>query len=124
MPSSTKVITEAVMELYDRIVNVMEEKGLYLDSDLDIRMLAEAANSSRSVVSACINQNTGKPFRIWLSEYRLSLFVKRLREAPDPNNINELVLQCGYKDLSTFRRQFKTAYGMTAREYCEQLLKS
>lgn len=30
--------------------------------------------------------------------------------------------QCGYKDQSTFRRQFKTTYGMTPGEYRKALL--
>ncbi len=108
--------TDNIQELYERIEKVMEEKELYLNADFDIIMLAEAANSSRSVVSACINNKTGKPFRIWLSEYRLSLFEKLLRENPD-EQIVDLVTRCGYKDQSTFRRQFKEKYGMTALKY-------
>lgn len=102
--------------LYDRILKVMEEKELYLNADLDIKMLAEAANSSRAVVSSCINNKTGKPFRIWLAEYRLSLFENLLKLHPDAQ-IVDLSTRCGYKDQSTFRRQFKDRYGMTALQY-------
>lgn len=102
--------------LYERVEKVMEEQKLYLNADLDIKMLAEAAGSSRPVVSACINNKTGKPFRFWLAEYRLSLFEKLLRENPD-TPIVDLVSHCGYKDQSTFRRQFKEKYGMTALKY-------
>lgn len=102
--------------LYERILKVMEEKELYLNADLDIKMLAEAANSSRAVVSSCINNKTGKPFRIWLAEYRLSLFENLLKLHPDAQ-IVDLSTRCGYKDQSTFRRQFKDRYGMTALQY-------
>lgn len=102
--------------LYERIVKVMEEKKLYLNEDLDIKMVAEAACSSRPVVSACINRISGKPFRQWLSEYRLSLFEKMLEQYPEIS-IDELVVRCGYKDQSTFRRQFKDKHGMTALKY-------
>ena len=102
--------------LYDRILKVMEEKELYLNADLDIKMLAEAANSSRAVVSSCINNKTGKPFRIWLAEYRLSLFENLLKLHPNAQ-IVDLATRCGYKDQSTFRRQFKDRYGMTALQY-------
>ena len=103
-------------ELYERIVKVMEEQKLYLDPDLDIKMVAEAACSSRPVVSACINRIAGKTFRLWLSEYRLSFFLQMLKQHPD-TPIDELVNQCGYKDQSTFYRQFKDRYGMTALKY-------
>lgn len=106
--------------LYERIEQVVDEESLYLNPDLDIKMLAQAVNSSRSQVSACINSHTGKPFRQWISEYRISLFVKMLKENPD-TSIDILVMRCGYKEQSTFRRQFKAAYGMTAGEYRKQL---
>lgn len=106
--------------LYERIEQVMKEDNLYLNSDLDIKMLAQAVNSSRSQVSACINSITGKPFRQWISEYRLSLFVKMLKESPD-TSIDILMMHCGYKEQSTFRRQFKAAYGITAGEFRKQL---
>ncbi len=102
--------------LYERIEKVMIEKKLYLNADFDIKMLAEVANSSRPVVSACINSKTGKSFRTWLSEYRLALFEKMIKENPNAP-IDELVAQCGYKDQSTFRRQFKEKYGMTALSF-------
>ena len=114
--AKTQRAADNMQALYERIEKVMEEKELYLNADLDIKMLAEAANSSRPVVSACINNKTGKPFRIWLAEYRLSLFEKLLRENPDAQ-IVDLVTRCGYKDQSTFRRQFKDKYGMTALKY-------
>lgn len=102
--------------VYERIVEVMAEEKLYLNPDLDIKMLAETIGVSRSQVSACINSSTGKSFRQWLSEYRLSLFVKMLKESPDVS-IDVLVMRCGYKEQSTFRRQFKAMYGMTAGEF-------
>lgn len=103
-------------ELYERIVKVMEEQKLYLDPDLDIKMVAEVACSSRPVVSNCINRIAGKTFRLWLSEYRLSFFLQMLKQHPD-TPIDELVNQCGYKDQSTFCRQFKDRYGITALKY-------
>lgn len=109
--------------LYERIEQIVGEEKLYLNPDLDIRMLAEAVGSSRSQVSACINSITGKAFRQWISEYRLSLFVKMLKDNPD-ESIDILMMRCGYKEQSTFRRQFKAAYGVTAGEYRKQWMDS
>ncbi len=102
--------------LYDRIKQAMSEQSLYLNPDLDIKIFSEAVGSSRSVVSLTINSITGKTFRQWLSEYRLSLFMKMMQENPE-ESIDSLVMRCGYKDQSTFRRQFKTTYGITAGEF-------
>lgn len=104
------------MTLYERIVQVLDEDKLYLNPELDIRMLADAVGSNRSNVSRCINSITGKTFRMWISEYRLSLFVSMLKEYPE-ESIDVIAASCGYKEQSTFRRQFKLAYGMTPGEY-------
>lgn len=106
--------------LYERIEKVMETKKLYLNANLDIKMVAEASCSSRSVVSTRINSVSGMTFRQWLAEYRLSLFEEMLKKYPDAQ-IDELIGRCGYKDQSTFRRQFKEKHGMTPFKYRRSL---
>ncbi len=108
--------TDNMQTLYERIEKLMKEEKLFMNEDLDVKMLADAANSSRPAVSSCINKITGKPFRQWLSEYRLSLIEKMLVESPDIP-IDEIAAYCGYKDQSTFRRQFKEKHGITALQY-------
>lgn len=108
--------------LYQRIEQVMNEKQLYLIPNLDVRMLAEEVNSSRTSISQSINNVSGKTFRNWLSAYRLDLFLQMLEEYPD-ESIEEVMTRCGYQEQSTLRRQFKSKYGMTASEYRKRLLK-
>ena len=103
-------------ELYDRIEQVIRDKELYLKHDFNILMLAEELNTNRSFISACINTLTGKSFRAWLAEYRLNIFVEKQKKSPDAP-IDQLAMQCGYKDQSTFRRQFKATFGITPSEF-------
>lgn len=108
-------------QLYERIERVMVERKLYLNPDLTIESFAEAVNSSRSVVSACINNVTSKPFRQWLAEYRLAMFKQMLEANPD-ENIDILMTRCGYREQSTFRRQFKATYGVSPSKYKKEIL--
>ncbi len=103
-------------ELYDRIELVVREKKLYLHPNFNIAMLAEHLGTNRTFISACINSLTGKTFRTWLAEYRLQLFIQKQSKTPD-TPIDQLLTQCGYKDQSTFRRQFKAAFGTTPSKY-------
>lgn len=107
--------------LYDRMERAMTEKKLYLNPDLSIETFAEAVNSSRAVVSSCINSVSAKPFRQWLAEYRLSLFKRMLEENPE-ESVDVLMMSCGYKEQSTFRRQFKATYGMSPGKFRKVLL--
>lgn len=118
--SRNERLSQNTQALYERIKTAMDEHKLYLNADLDIKLLAEEIGSSRTIISVCINSLTGKTFRQWLSEYRLSLFVELLKNHLD-DPIEDLMRQCGYKDQSTFRRQFKAMYGMTAGEYRKKL---
>lgn len=107
--------------LYKRIEEAVIDKRLYLNPDLDIKMLAEHVSSSRTNISGCINSLTGKSFRVWLAEYRLGLFVELLKQNPNVP-FEELMNRCGYQEQSTFRRQFKAFYGMTAGEYRKKVI--
>lgn len=102
--------------LYDRIVQVLDEKKLYLKPDFNMVMLAEELCTNRTFISACINSITGKSFRVWLAEYRLNLFLQKQSENPDAP-IDQLLIQCGYNDQSTFRRQFKATFGTSPTKY-------
>lgn len=110
---------KAMQELFSRIEQVVSEKQLYLNPDFSIIMLAEELCTNRTFISTCINNITGKSFRTWLAEYRLNLFTQKQKENPDAP-IDVLLMQCGYKDQSTFRRQFKSTFGMTPSEYKKQ----
>ncbi len=105
-----------MQELYDRIEQVIRDKQLYLNPDFNSITLAEELNTNRTFISTCINNITGKSFRSWLAEYRLNLFLAKRENNPDVP-IDQLLTQCGYKDQSTFRRQFKATFGMTPSEY-------
>ena len=105
-----------MQELYDRILQALEEKKLYLNPDFNMVMLAEEMCTNRTFISSCINTITGKSFRAWLAEYRLNIFLTKQKESPDMP-IDQLLVQCGYNDRSTFQRQFKAIYGTTPSKY-------
>lgn len=108
--------TKGMQELYERIEQTVKDEQLYLNPELSISMLSDVMCANRSFISASINSVTGKSFRAWLAEYRLNLFIEKQKKEPR-TPIDELLTQCGYKDQSTFRRQFKLNFGMTPSEY-------
>lgn len=105
-----------MQELYNRIMQVVEKKKLYLNPGFSMSMLAEEMCTNRTSISTCINDNTGKQFRTWLAEFRLKLFLEKRRENPNVP-IDHLLIQCGYNDRSTFQRQFKAIMGTTPSKY-------
>lgn len=60
-------------------------------------------------------QTMGKPFMIYLNDYRLSLAAKLLTETG--SSILSIAQDTGYENLSYFNRQFKKKYDMTPSGY-------
>lgn len=102
--------------LYDNIMQAMEKKEYYRNPDFSIIMLADEMGTNRSFVSNCINSIAGKTFRVWLAEYRMNKYFELQKADPDAS-VDQLITQCGYKDQSTFRRQFKTTFGTSPTKY-------
>lgn len=107
---------DSMLTLYKRIMVLLKHDELYLNPDLDIKMLVDILGLSRTTISTALNTVTGKTFRTLLAEYRLELFLKLQKEKPY-ETMDNLLSRCGFKDQSTFRRQFKAIYGMTPSEY-------
>lgn len=110
-----------MQELFERIEQVITDKKLYLDPDFNLTKLSEVLATNRTFVSTCVNTITGKQFRTWLAEYRLNIFLQKQKETPDAP-IDVLLTNCGYKDQSTFRRQFKATFGTTPSKYKNRLV--
>ena len=106
-------------ELLKRITQLMETQHLYLNPELKVTDVADALGVHRNAVSACINAQKGCSFNQFVNDYRLEHAKKLLRETPDLK-ISTISLESGFATEGTFFRVFKTATGMTPKEWAEK----
>lgn len=102
--------------LYSNIQQIMEEKKLFLDPQLNLQKLANLLGTNRTQLSYTINGYTGMNFSRWLSKYRVEFLQRSLKEHPEKAP-KDLYLKAGFTSRTSFYRQFKLITGMTPKEY-------
>lgn len=105
--------------LFQRISNLIEQKRLFLNSDLKMTDLAAELDVTRNRVSDCINSCRGCSFSQFINAYRVEYAQQLLRK--DPNmKIASAALESGFSNERSFFRAFKTATGISPKEWVLQ----
>lgn len=87
----------------------------YGDADLDIKRIAAQLHMSAAHLGALFKQETGTTIKQYISDYRLELAKKLVRN--EHYKMNEVAEICGYASASYFAKVFKAATDMTPVEY-------
>ena len=115
-------------ELRNRLLNsisaILEDVSVISNSDFNLSMLAEMADSNTKYVSSIINDVYGKNFKTVLNEYRIREACRRLTDKDHYSNmtIQAIYEELGYNSAASFIQAFKKVNGMTPSVY--QKLKS
>lgn len=105
-----------------RLMEAMQNQELYLDCDLTLGDLAEAADMTYHQASQVINGQMNQKFFSFVNTYR----IQRARELlSDPKTssmpIVELALEVGFKSKSSFYDAFKKSTEMTPTQFKKSL---
>jgi YesN/AraC family two-component response regulator len=109
---------ERVAKTKEAIVNSLEVKQVFLDTDLSIQKLGATLQISPALLSAVVNQEFGKNFRNLVNEYRLAHVKKKLSDPANSHlSITGIAYESGFNSEASFYRIFKLAEGMSPKEY-------
>lgn len=101
------------IQLRQRLVGFIEEHCL--EEDFSLNTVLENLQITRTRVNDILKTTLGMSFIQYVSYLRMKTFKQRLIESD--SKVQELVLEVGYQDVSSFLRKFKSSEGMTALEY-------
>ncbi len=101
------VSEEDQLILSKKIVELIEQNKLYLNSKLSVYDIANELKTNISYISLTINNQFKKNFRNFINEYRVAE-AKRLLSDPQYNNlsIEGIAQNSGFVSMSTFRSSF------------------
>ena len=99
-----------------RVSALMEEKRLFLRSDLKINDVAEMLGVSRTTISNCIRAERDTTFPNFVNAYRVA-YVKQLMLQHPEAKISSLYLEAGFANETHFFRTFKEFTGTTPSEW-------
>ncbi len=96
----------------------MEEKKVFLNSELTIDELSNVMGVNKHHLSQVINSTTGSNFFHFVNKYRVLEFQQVLKENRYPNySLTGAALECGFNSSSSFYSIFKKYTGMTPKQY-------
>jgi len=109
---------EAAQHYQIALMEIMQEKQLYLDGELTLIGLAEAAGLTTHQVSQVINGQMNQNFFSFVNNYRIQL-AKRMLLDPKTSAmpIVELAIEVGFQSKSAFYDSFKRVTNMTPTQF-------
>lgn len=113
------LFNESELKLYKtRLINLMEEDQLFLNSELSLRSLAEYMNLPTNHMSQLLNEGFQQNFANYINTYRLEYFKFKLKDSRS-NHLTLLALayDSGFNSKTVFNTFFKKKMGVTPKVY-------
>ncbi|MBN7813365.1 AraC family transcriptional regulator [Algoriphagus sp. H41] len=102
--------TKAIpLEYSSRLEKVHEFVANQYGRKIYLKEVSELANMSEQAFSRFFSKMAGRPFFVFLNDYRIHTAARMLLEKDDP--IAQIAQDCGYESLPFFHRKFNEAYG-------------
>lgn len=116
--SKSGLTEEKADKLYESLIQLMTQEGLFRKNDLSVNDLADRLDVHPNYLSQIINAREGVNFYDFVNRYRVEEFK---RTASDPRNrhltLLALAFDCGFNSKSSFNRYFKKATGQTPSQF-------
>jgi AraC-like DNA-binding protein len=105
-----------------RVDDLMQEKKLYRDANLNLDRLARKAGIPARQISAAINRAMAKNVSQYVNEYRIAESCRLL--ADTDQSVTEIMLDVGFQTKSNFNREFRRITDMTPLAWREKSARS
>jgi AraC-like DNA-binding protein len=105
-----------------RVNEMMQDKKLYRDANLNLSRLARRAEIPARQISAAINRATARNISQYVNEYRITEACRLLTETDQ--SVTEIMLAVGFQTKSNFNREFRRLTDTTPLEWREQKVQS
>lgn len=114
----TTIDKNALQELADKLEKYMKQDQPYLNPELNINTLAEAAEVPEKTISQTINHVIGSNFSDYVNSYRIADARSKLEHSTEESlSIKEIMYDVGFNSRSVFNSVFKKKTGLTPSEY-------
>ena len=105
----------------DRLIILMEQEELFLESELSLRTLAKYMNLPPNHMSQLLNEGFEQNFSEYVNTYRLEHFKHKLHnQSAHHLTLLALAYDSGFNSKTVFNTFFKKKMGMTPKVYWNQ----
>lgn len=107
--------TDAEIRLCERLEAQITERGLFLDPDLTLNVLARRTTTPARQISRAVNLTRGCNVSQWINGFRIRHAQQLLRDTEAP--ITSVMLESGFITKSNFNREFTRVTGMNPTDF-------
>jgi len=109
--------------LYNQIVVLIEEKKIYLKSDVSLSSISKSLGITTQKTSKVINQYANRNFNDFINYHRIQDAKKLLLDENSKNfTISSIAFDTGFSSLSSFNSAFKKFEGITPSSYRKSVI--
>ena len=108
----------ADVALVDSLNHLIDTEKIFLDSEIDLENIAQRLGVHRNMISKAVNTVCGKPFSIYINEFRVRNAILLLSDpANDHLTLETVAFDSGFSSRTTFYRAFKAQTGLNPANY-------
>lgn len=115
--SSTPLTEERMDDLMVRFNELMTEKRLYADNNVNIKSVADILETNRTYLSNAINHVFNKSFPQVLAEYRVRAAIEMMNDTTCSLPLKAIASEVGFSSPSVFFTTFRNVVGITPAAY-------
>lgn len=105
-------------QLIETLKELMEERHLYLDAELNVQKLAKAVGTNKNTISHTINKCLNKNFAAFINSYRIREAIRLLDDSNYRSyKIEAIGEMCGFGNRQAFHSAFKKEMGITPTHF-------
>ncbi|KRB53880.1 AraC family transcriptional regulator [Flavobacterium sp. Root186] len=121
--SGKKIDSAEAIIIAEKLENIMNDKSLYKNPNLNLQDLSKEINISSHQLSQFLNNNLGKNFTSFVNEFRINEACKIITSS-DKLTLESVGYDVGFNSKSTFFAAFKKHTGTTPLNYQLQALQT
>lgn len=108
-----------------KLLILMEEDKIYIDSKLSIQKIAEILHVPRQYISEVLNNHMHTTFQDFINSYRIEAFINALHEEKYNHfSLLGIAKNVGFNSKTSFNTSFKKLKKITPSEYKDMLINS
>jgi AraC-like DNA-binding protein len=105
-------------KLFGEIKEFLEKSEIYINENFSLQQLSAEMKMSPNYISQAINRCTGNGFSALTNSYRVKHAVKLMSQKDEKRPlVEEISMNSGFADRTSFYRAFKKIVGMTPSAY-------
>ena len=115
-----ETFSEDRRDLYEQMLRIIEDQKLYLNPELNQKLLITLLGTNRKYLYQAISQNAEDNFKQIINRYRVNEAKRLIEDRSNmggESSLEDIHILAGFNSVTSYYRAFKYFTGLTPRDY-------